>query len=167
MSPDWDDVSCCPTAALCAVCGCCTAAGAVVLPFDTDCGPICATLCNSCAWQGVVPAPFPSLRAAISAVAAHCGHLGVDFDGNPLQAEPRTERPVEAVDEINEGPRCGEAAEVVDLAAVEADEQLITDLADGAPAPPGDTAAEMLAAWILHIDDGLDQALDDRPGGAR
>jgi hypothetical protein len=43
----------------------------------------------------------------------------------------------------------------VTLDALRADDALLDDLADGAPAPDGDALATLLAAWRDVIDEGL------------
>lgn len=42
--------------------------------------------------------------------------------------------------------------EPIDLDEIRGDDALITDLADGAPAQPGDLLGELIQAWIAEID---------------
>jgi hypothetical protein len=74
---DIDDTSRCPVAAECATCG--ALLDLAVITADTLVGVLCATLCGACAAAGDLPR-YSSWGAAIRAVLAHCGHLGVDAD---------------------------------------------------------------------------------------
>jgi hypothetical protein len=51
---------------------------------DTALGVVCLTLCPDCVDAEDLPAL--STFAALDHVWAHCDHLGVDVDGNPIPA---------------------------------------------------------------------------------
>lgn len=75
---DVDDVTGCPVASLCSVCGE-SGPALAVYALDLPVGVSCTTLCSSCVGDGRLPA-IPSWAAAVGAVCAHCGHLGCDVD---------------------------------------------------------------------------------------
>lgn len=73
---DLDDISNCPLAGTCAVCG--NTEDLDVGTLGTPVGVFCITLCPACVEYDQTPRLTPV--AAVRASLEHCAHLGIDAD---------------------------------------------------------------------------------------